>query len=294
MSYKTNIEWADATWNPIVGCSKCSPGCKNCYAEKMAVRLAAMGKTAYKEVIKDKHWNGKTVMQSVGKRDRPLEQKKPRRIFVCSMGDLFHESVPDEWINIVLIIMARNPQHTFLLLTKRAQRMHTFLCGASAPQTKKIKWPLPNVHIGVTVCTQDEVDEKIPLLLGTPAARCFISVEPMLEEIDLSGYYPKEFRVFAITHPDHVICGGESGPNARPLHPEWVRSLRDQCVAAGTPFLFKQWGEWWPAGKRIVENRDMILWGKEAMYKVGKKAAGRELDGEIWDQYPEKEVSNES
>lgn len=301
MANITSIEWADLTINPVVGCSKCSPGCDNCYAERMANRLKAMaekemrqslesqgklsGKSKYLNLTENGKWTGNTFF------DEPVLEsltrlKKPRRIFVSSMGDLFHESVPFNWIHHVWDAMKACPQHTFLVLTKRAKRMSEVLDRIY--RLERFGWAKgfwDHVHLGVTVCNQDEADRKIPYLLDTWASVRFLSIEPILGPVIIPQSYPHRPHM-SISSIHHIICGGESGPRARLLHPDWVRSLRDQCVAADIPFLFKQWGEWWPAGKKIVENKRMVLFGKEPMYRIGKKCSGRTLDGQIWDQYP--------
>jgi len=251
----SKIEWTDATWNPIVGCSKCSPGCDNCYAERMAKRLSKMPQTAglYSAyVIDDAGWTGRTAWAGYPTMTKPLHWRKARRVFVCSMGDLFHETVAFEMIDRGFAIMARCSQHTFQILTKRPERMLEYLSPNSPRYTaRKIfdivcrsdphspgvfdadaAWPLPNVWVGVTAENQEAADERIPLLLQTPAAVRFVSIEPMLGEVDISWHLTGCI--------DWVICGGESGPGARPMHPDWARSLRDQCRDAGVPFFFKQ------------------------------------------------------
>jgi len=293
----TKIEWADKSWNPVIGCTKVSPGCANCYAKRMAERFAGP-------------WgldpaNPFAVKLHPERLEDPLRWKKPSTVFVCSMSDLFHEDIPDKYIVDVLSTIAEcqfsGNRHTFLLLTKRAGRMQEIMSGETIAndvwlQTThgvsrgKSPWPLANVWTGVTVENQEQADKRIPFLLATPAAKRFVSVEPMLGPVDLGEYMHVSlmksckgdwWTKHGINGPalDWVICGGESGPNARPMHPDWARSLRDQCKASGTPFMFKQWGEWAP-------YLDIDL--KEYNFsRVGKKAAGRLLDGELWDQYPE-------
>lgn len=265
----TKIEWCEETWNPIVGCSKVSPGCKNCYAERMAFRLSKMGVYPYTEVISDgRKWNGKTRL-SERNLLKPYWQKKSRKIFVCSMGDLFHESIPDGIILEIYELMRLASQHTFLVLTKRAARMVDFYRSITQGNDK-VK-PIPNIWVGVTAENQETANERIPLLLQVPAVKRFVSAEPLLSHIDFYEHQggPKL---------NWVICGGESGPGARPLDPEWVRSIRDQCKDAGVPFFFKQWGEYMP----VVKYGETI----ESPKKVGKKAAGSTLDGKKYKQYP--------
>lgn len=271
MADKSKIEWCDASWNPIVGCSKVSPACDNCYAEVMARRLAANPQTPwYKNTIKDGEWSGEgSFIPHV--LEKPLSWKKGRRIFVCSMSDLFHESTPVEYTDKVFAVMALCPQHTFQVLTKRPERMRKFMsCDVSSAMVEGaahalyykltgedpsfnivVNLPLPNVWLGVTVEDQKRADERIPILLDTPAAKRFVSCEPLLGSVDLGEWLapPEETGVSfggwaeQVAGPpllDWVITDGESGPNARPSHPDWFRSLRDQCVDAGVPFFFKQ------------------------------------------------------
>lgn len=307
MGGKSTIEWTQHTWNPIVGCSIVSPGCTNCYAMKMAARIEAMGiQPRYagttKKVNGNAVWTGKLAKAPNSAFDAPLSRKKPTTYFVNSMGDLFHEDCPDEWILDVLTVMAIANQHTFQVLTKRADRMrefmrrprlleeiylnwYTFADGAREVQA----WPLPNVWLGVSTERQQEADERIPDLLETPAAVRFISAEPLLGPICLSlitingcdrvyplhGYMENHPRG-TLEHPklDWVIVGGESGHGARPMDPEWALSLRDQCQAAGVPFFFKQWGS------HVPETRGRYR-------KVPKSVAGRLLDGIEHNAMPE-------
>ncbi len=270
----TKIEWCDETWNPVTGCSPASDGCKNCYASRMIGRnLPHMG-----------HEGPFSRVQFHPDRlDQPLRWKKPRRIFVCSMGDLFHEDVKEEWINSVLRVAADTTRHTFMLLTKRPGRMSAYL---------NRKWDIPkNVWLGVTAENQATFDERIPILLQTPAAKRFVSVEPMLGPVDLGVYghrmgSPKSAIRGVI---DWVIVGGETGPGARPMHPDWARGLRDQCQAAGVPFFFKQWGEWkGELGTANWKGRiPLHSYGDgHVSRRVGKKAAGCLLDGREWKEFP--------
>lgn len=314
MTDKTKIEWADATWNPVTGCTKVSEGCDHCYAATIAHRFA--GTRAYP--------NGFEVTLRPERLDQPLRWKRPRRIFVNSMSDLFHKDVPDEYIARVFAVMALAQQHTFQVLTKRPGRMRSFVqdncrCGRhgamahlrsammwavsqanadripgvpddAEQRIQRAEWPLPNVWLGTSVESQKWADVRIPQLLATPAVVRFLSCEPLLGPVELRSLLPwQETGEAHQTHPDWVIVGGESGPKARPMHPEWARSLRDQCTAAGVAFHFKQWGEW------VTEDQspeDITLPGMsreyfgEDFYKVGKRAAGRELGGRTWDEYP--------
>jgi len=356
----TKIEWTNETWNPIVGCSKISAGCDNCYAQREARRQIAYKTPHYAGTIADGHWTGKIGTAPESTWTKPLRWKKPRRVFVCSMGDLFHENVPFETIAAVFAVMAVCPDHTFQVLTKRADRMAEFFEWVKnvawpdlfphglpdypvesnavlryAPELHDdgdycrfigdfdpAPWPLPNVWLGVSAENQATADERIPLLCQTPAAVRFLSAEPMLGPVDLEiidfgekGWIRirdvllRGFAGSTLTNEtlDWVICGGESGPGARPMHPDWARALRDQCQTAGVPFFFKQWGAWHPiygSGRPRGDEETEIkpfAWvdptGKTSasgtvpdalMLRVGKKRAGRILDGRTWDEYPER------
>lgn len=300
----TKIEWADEVWNPVIGCSKVSDGCKNCYAERQAARLTNIGVPGYEKVTDifgrehpESYWTGKTAFVESAL-EKPLRWKKPRRIFVCSMGDLFHESVSIKWFHEIYRIMESCQQHTFMLLTKRPAIAADFLerhMGRS--------WPLPNVWLGTTVETQDQ-EWRIKELLKIQAAVQFVSVEPMLGPVDLEPHlqYPPFHENHKMTFElsdwsglDWVICGGESGPGARPMHPDWARGLRDQCQAAGVPFFFKQWGEYCHPEQMTEETyRDVDVTYNlaghgdyEKPWKVGKKKAGRLLDEDVWNEMPE-------
>ena len=354
----TKIQWTQKTWNPIVGCTIATPGCTNCYAMKTAWRMGHNPSTPQyhgltKKVNGNAVWTGKmNLVEKVLL--QPLKRKKPTMYFVNSMGDLFHESVPDEWIDRVFAVMALCPQHTFQVLTKRADRMLEYFNNGETvnnvgwaawiedPETvgkedsdfglygseddltdvHPLDWPLPNVWLGVSVEDQTRADERIPALLDTPAAVRFVSAEPLLGAIKLTrmhipddgdGYLNAlngekwipgcgsiNSQTFKTTRLDWAIVGGESGPKARPMHPDWARSLRDQCVAAGVPFFFKQWGEWvgggtMPNGWSGFHNGSMgpgcdHSWGDGAVAdRTGTKAAGNLLDGELWQQMPEVE-----
>lgn len=338
MSDGTKIEWTEATWNPITGCSVTSPGCTNCYAMKLAgTRLAhhpsRTGLTT--DTKAGPVWTGETRFNEEWL-TQPLKWRRPRRIFVCAHGDLFHESVPDEWIDRVFAVMALASQHTFQVLTKRAARMREYV---SRHDTSKIGdsittnafwlnsatrgyrgsggsavWPLPNVWLGVSVEDQARADERIPDLLATPAAVRWLSCEPLLGPVDLGELQeglPANAWLTWLDGLDWIVIGGESGPGARPMHPDWVRSLRDQCAAAGVPFFFKQWGEWAPVYDRERTDPDWRKCGEiERMYpggrwlnlaggsgfhgemvnyvsRTGKAWAGRMLDGVEYNGYPE-------
>jgi protein gp37 len=229
MGDNSAIEWTDATWNPVTGCTKISPGCKNCYAERLALRLRAMGNPRYR------HGFSVTLHQDL--LDLPLKWRRSRRIFVNSMSDLFHEAVPDDFINQVFDVMKRAHWHVFQVLTKRAERL--------AQLAPALPWP-PNVWQGVSVeSTQYTV--RVHELAKVPAAVRFLSVEPLLGQIsDLP-----------LTGIHWVIVGGESGPAYRPVQASWVRDIRKQCVRASVPFFFKQWGGRTPkAGGRLLDGRE--------------------------------------
>ncbi len=306
MGDKSGIEWTDATWNPVTGCDKVSPGCDRCYAETIAHRFA--GTKAYP--------NGFQVTLRPDRLGQPLRWRRPRRIFTNSMSDLFHDAIPDEYIAQVWDVMAQARQHTFQILTKRPGRMRSLMTRWQ----ENMPGPLPNVWLGVSAEDQKWADVRIPILLDTPAAIRFVSAEPLLGPIDIrqhltfecpvcyhtapwtdgliAGYDDAPFNEYwcqtcgketelAACEPQlhWVIVGGESGHGARPMHPDWARRLRDQCTAVGVPYLFKQWGEYRPGGIYTTDVADLPGW--PAMRRVGKKAAGRELDGRTWDQYPE-------
>ena len=273
MSY-TLIPWADKTWNPVVGCTKVNLGCSGCYAERMAARLKAMGRPEYQDVVDDKgHWTGKIKLLPE-RLNQPLHWLKPKRIFVDSMSDLFHTCVPFAYIAQILKVMVLANQHTFIILTKRVDLMLEFTKWmAGADDISIAEWPL-NVWLGISISTQEDADKMIPILLQIPAAIRFISVEPMLQRISLGGFDGKTYRPWLDTQAyapmlSWVICGGESGPNARPMHPAWVRLLRDQCQQARVPFFFKQWGKRAP----VLEF-------------VEKKRAGHLLDGQEYHEFP--------
>lgn len=410
MGAKTGIEWTDATWNPLRGCSPVSAGCKNCYASRDAKRFSGPG-APFEGLVRINaigertgEWNGQVHFIEKHLRD-PLKWgsviehgpdckrsfdkgneycgcSRPRRIFVNSVSDLFHESVPDKWIDRIFAVMALCPQHTFQVLTKRPERMLKYftekhrnpqewpdenydvqtcirlsigglipgkVLANGRPDILRAmkngdfnrygdadariygKWPLSNVWLGVSVENQAAADERIPLLLQTPAAARFISAEPLLGSLDVAWALSNNrldigagFLLRGRFAPgmetlrplDWAICGGESGPCARPIHPDWARSLRDQCAAANVPFFFKQWGEWAevdggppnrvfdvdrahapidasncvislnghrPSCQAAMNEGELYRW----MSRVGKKAAGSLLDGLEHKAFPE-------
>jgi protein gp37 len=225
VSGSSSIEWTDATWNPVAGCDILSPGCTNCYAMRMAARLEAMGQQKYagltKKTSRQHVWTGKIKLDPASLM-LPATWKKPRMIFVNSMSDLFHEDVPKKFVKAVFKVMAETPQHTYQVLTKRAERLEEL--------STSLHWP-QNVWMGVSVERKD-FTWRIDSLRRTGAQIKFLSLEPLLgplNYLDLGGI-------------DWVIAGGESGPRARPMDAAWVRNIRDQCTAAGVAFHFKQWG----------------------------------------------------
>jgi len=322
----TAIEWTDVTWNPISGCDRVSPGCDNCYALAMAKRLKAMGQAKY-QLDGDPRTSGPgfAVTTHPDALDVPLRLRKPRRIFAVSMGDLFHPQVTDDFIAQVFAVMSMCPQHTFQVLTKRARRMVNLLSSSNfwlAVNAARLQRGvsclpgggpvlLPNLWLGVSAENQEAAKARIPALLFTPAAVRWVSVEPMLGPVDLLGVgvdraksgmvadvlageyvMPDGERSRIGVSLDWVVCGGESGISARPIHPDWARSLRDQCVSTDTPFLFKQWGEWCHSDQmpeeayRLLDLKINLSQNHPNPHRIGKRHAGRELDGQIWDQYP--------
>lgn len=271
MSATTKIEWTDSTWNPVTGCTRVSEGCRNCY---MARTVPRQGLDPWKVVL---HHD---------RLDQPLKWKKPRRIFVNSLSDLFHDDVPFEFIHEVYATMRQSPQHTYQILTKRPKRMME--CVSRIKSFELMGWAkgfYSHVWLGVSIENQETADERIPLLLQTPAAKRFVSAEPLLGPIDLTRIPVECGGVCALRgarpawHPlDWVIAGGESGPGARPMHPDWARSIREQCQAAGVPFFFKQWGEWKPISEMSQQEN-------AALYVSNRKAREHENQADVDDCY---------
>jgi protein gp37 len=277
---KSKIEWTDRTWNPFTGCTKVSPGCANCYAERWAIRLKGRGGYPMDEPFR--------VTFHLNRMSEPFKWRSPSKVFVCSMGDLFHRYIDFIFINDIFMVIRMCPQHTFIILTKRPDRMLRFINSPIHQFTN-----LPNVWLGVSAENQQTADERIPILLHIPAAVRFVSCEPLLGAIDLK-FNDKHCDRTESSHVcdtvsdklNWVICGGESGPRARPMHPDWARSLRDQCQAAGVPFFFKQWGEYKSVIPKEVFYSDATFHDGTCLRKVGKKAAGRLLDGREWNEFP--------
>jgi protein gp37 len=253
----SKIEWTDKTWNPTIGCTPISPGCANCYAMKMAKRCVAMGQEVYRETLKIDHggkvlpkWSG-VVKLMHNRLDAPRRWRKPCRVFIDSMSDLFHESVPDDFIYEVFAVMEDCSRHTFQVLTKRAERMSKFVnqfVGTSG------KYGAPdNVWCGVSVEDEQRYAERVRYLLKVQAKVRWLSCEPLLGPLSISPS--------GLWGLNWVVVGGESGPGHRPMEADWARAIRDRCLTSRVPFLFKQWGGARPGGNR-------------------------ELDGVVWDQYP--------
>ncbi len=352
MSDKSAIEWTDATWNPLRGtkgnwfCTKVSPACVHCYAERMNVRFGGPRYVAGADQIR---------LGSTEILNQPIRWRKRRMIFVCSMTDLFHEDVSDDMLDAVFGVMAAcrfgrdgNPGHTFQVLTKRPGLMRNYLS-----QDRRLQWARwathfgggkdpdglydmilhgprvqPHIWLGVSVENQ-EYTARIPILLDTPAAVRFISAEPLIGPVKLDEIRPSNVTILNALRGvtliieetisgekiDWVIAGGESGPEAGPTHPEWVRGLRDQCATAKVPFFFKQWGEWSPETQSLVavtrhryeprmemfrvdgsrykatEPDTLLEPGMVSMYRIGKRRAGRLLDGELYDEIPQRIVA---
>jgi protein gp37 len=294
---KTKIEYLDYTWNPIaMRCTPVSSGCANCWHLAMAKRLA---KNPNLITNKRAAYAGGMFILDKKELQAPLHLKKPSRIGVQFMGDLFHRSVADRVLAIMEMIYLCN-QHTFFVLTKRTQEMVDFFERWEIHRVGLDQdFPL-NLWLGVSVEDQKTADERIPILFRIPAVHRWVSVEPMLGPVDFHKIKCGPNR--EILH--WVVCGGETGPKARPLHPDWVRNLRDQCQAAGVPFFFKSCGEWLPAetwGECVYGNakvhcfgppeKDPLIdpsgWTDGMMVRVGHKASGRLLDGRTWEEYVE-------
>ena len=248
MTTRTTIEWTERTWNPSTGCTKVSPGCRNCFAERMAHRLKAMGMKGYEK--------GFSLTLHPERMRAPLLRRRPTLYFVNSMSDIFHEAVPDAFIERVFDVMQQTPRHVYQLLTKRAERMAAFLSSREVPE---------NVWIGVTVENREHGFPRMECLRHIQASTRFLCMEPLLEDPGILNLNDIQW----------VIVGGESGPGARPMKQQWVENIKTQCDASNTAFFFKQWGVWGPDGKRR-----------------SKKANGRLLFGRAWDGMPEQAKQN--
>lgn len=312
------IGWTDHTWNVVRGCSKNSKGCLNCYAEKMAARFCRPGQP-YEGLILDGRWSGEARFIPERLQD-PLRWMRPRKVFVNSMSDLFHESLEFEDIAKVFEVMAKARQHSFQILTKRPARMRLFFDWLGQGG---IGWPLPNVLLGVSVEDQAAAEERIPILAQIPALIRWASIEPLIGPVDLGR------RVGLTTLArllDWVVVGGESKTGARPMHPEWVRALRNTCLEEGVPFFLKSWGEWgarsfdiatgdpvfrmfsshthwankastWVNGGTCLDMEGRVLeigrdfagasYPVAVLHRVGPSRSGRQLDGQVHEAFPE-------
>lgn len=254
MSFNSKIEWTDATWNFLGGCSPCSPGCDNCAAARLAAgRLK--NRPLYKGLTKNGRWTGEVRLCTEIDRgdilEQPMHWRKPRTVFPCFMGDLFHPAVPIRFLKHVFETIEKCPQHKFMILTKRPKQAISIMRNESFRFFEKVGdywYILRNVHFGVSISNQTEAYEKIPILLKIPAAVRWLSIEPMLGPIDLETLIscprcapPSHFEP-RLNYIDWVVVGGESGPGARPMHTDWVRNIRDQCNETGVPFFMKQMG----------------------------------------------------
>lgn len=306
MGDNTKIEWVHHTFNPWLGCTKVGPGCDNCYAEAWAKRygLVKWGFRQERRRTTPANWRKPLAWNAEAKR---LGTRY--RVFCASLADVFDNSVPPEWRADLFHLIRETPHLDWAILTKRIGNTKKLL-----PWATDNGQPYLNVWIGATVCNQEEADRDIPKLLDVPARVRFLSIEPLLGPVELPFDRLREWNHTALLNPqghaasniDWVIVGGESGPKARPMHPDWAYSLRDQCEAAGVPLLFKQWGEWANAGNRAFGTAkgevrhiqsDGSFWGDDlpddenadviTVVKVGKKSAGRLLGGVLHDGYPE-------
>ncbi|WP_290906313.1 phage Gp37/Gp68 family protein [Aquabacterium sp.] len=336
MAERTEIAWCDSTFNPWQGCTKVSPGCDNCYAEaRQDTRLHAVKWGAGQPRKRTKTW-GDPVKWNKAHAEFFAAHGRRQRVFCASLADVFDNEVPDEWRIDLFDLIHDTPRLDWLLLTKRIGNVKKMLpSNTSNDDATDFARLWPNVWLGATIVNQQEADRDIPKLLATPAAVRFLSMEPLLGRVDLrqwiglecrheSGYMEADTGATVCRECDEaalidwVIVGGESGTKARPMHPDWARSLRDQCKAAGVPLLFKQWGEWLPwtqfcdsgiddppeqtrfdtrewngetwgdVGRPMwCDSKDGLIDDMQCVGRVGKKAAGRLLDGVTHDGYPE-------
>ena len=317
MTANSKIEWTDSTFNPWLGCTKVSPGCDHCYAEALADRRlhsVKWGPGQARRRTSAAYWREPLWWEREHEAFMAQNGRR-RRVFCASLADVFDNEAPPAWRAELFALIGLTPHLDWLLLTKRIGNVPKML---EQPGMPKDGLP-PNVWLGITVVNQAEADRDIPKLLAVSAAKRFLSMEPLLGPVNVSQWLRPRQRPNAdgyggdhgpgwttdFTSIDWVIVGGESGPNARPMHPEWVRSLRDQCVAAGVPFHFKQWGEWAPAdvitggdlGGELERGTVMHLHapgnpegyfrrGDAYVRRMGKKRAGRMLGGREWDEVP--------
>lgn len=317
MTAITKIEWADSTFNPWQGCTKISAACDHCYAEaRMDTRLKRVEWGAGKARVRTSpgywrhplQWNAKPFRQckecgwrgdDKARGHMPFDTESDtapikgcpscgsydfadarRRVFCASLADVFDNEADPQWRADLFELIARTPHLDWLLLTKRIGNAREMMDVACTPlRMMGAAWPLPNIWLGATLCNQAEADRDIPKLLATPAARRFLSIEPMLGPVDLVPMFEHRADAHNDTGVDWIICGGESGSHARPMHPDWARSLRDQCAAAGVPFMHKQNGEWVSVSEVAGPGAHHHFPDGATVRRVGKHAAGRLLDG---------------
>lgn len=320
MGKNTKIEWCNRTFNPWIGCTKVSNGCGNCYAERFGKWFGVeWGPDRARKLTSAANWRQPRSW------DRKAAAEGRRlRVFCASLADVFDPEVPDDWRDRAFAVMALTPNLDWLVLTKRPERMRAYVTGHNGtravrgfigragrkndPAFPALNWPLPNVWLGVSVENQATADERVPILLDTPAALRFVSAEPLLGPLNLTaldtrlggcspvsmdalagqvwipGNAMESSRTIRGRHLDWIICGGESGPGARPCHPDWVRSLRDQCDEAQVPFFFKQWGRWRPqqADDETPTTRAWSLFYPNGMADIPDGRWPEFANGEIW------------
>lgn len=304
MADDIEIAWTDVTWNPLVGCTRKSAACRRCYAETATARSASEGGwgKGFAEISQGgATWTGKVEIREERLR-LPLEIETPSRIFVNSLSDLFHESLDATTIDKIFAVMALSPRHVFQVLTKRPKTMQPYLADTEVParierqmaaiggnESSRIEaWPLPNAWLGVTAENQKEADRRIPLLLATPAALRWVAAEPLLEPLDLkpgTWLAPRAGAKNEAPKLDWVVAGGEISAEAEPCHPDWARSLRDQCARTGTPFFWTQWGEHVPSvgveAPAGSSGSAAVAWER-----LGSRRFVRSLDGELHEAFP--------
>lgn len=308
MSENSAIEWTDHTFNPWEGCQKVGPGCDHCYAETRNARFSGgtainWGAGAPRRLTSASNWNKPKAWNKAHEAFFAVHGRR-QRVFCASLADVFDNAVDPQWRRDLFDVIELTPNLDWLLLTKRIGNVFEMVARAKCHDWLAGR---QNVWLGATIVSQEEADRDIPKLLAVPARRRFLSMEPLLGAVDLMPMFEHRAEAWSDTGVDWVIVGGESGASARPMHPEWARDLRDQCAAAGVPFLFKQWGEWTPgvnvdAVKGTVDTalmfgdewifgrENLASWGhvddEPDLYRVGKKSAGRLLDGVQHDGYP--------
>jgi protein gp37 len=322
MGSQTKIEWTDSTWNPIRGCTRVSEGCRNCYAERVAARFSQKGKPYEGFAIwkaGEPRWTGKIEFIDSHLHD-PLRWKEPRKIFVNSMTDPFHPGVTETWLDSIFAVMALSDWHIHQMLTKRVKRMMEYTrsvgqisaCDILQARVARFaeaiaiergekttspywdtwleNWPLKNIWLGASAEDQPNYDYRRDDLENTAAAVIWWSLEPLLGPITLNLDSCKRL-------PDWIVVGGESGPDARPMHPKWPRDIRDECRRAGVPLFFKQWGEFAPHRDENFPQVSISVDGQtsttrvqnadwQIMSKVGRARAGHKLDGQEWKEFP--------